>query len=144
MRSEKSNEKVAEIVEKWCPGAPDRGPDRQNRRKIVSEGTRGGKRWLFHTKVWPRVASQEAKGDSRRPKERPKRPQRLPKRLPEAVRGALLEAEGVRKLHFEASLVKMLIFQKSMFYLSKSIDFEGPAAPKSERFLRNWAKLAKK
>ena len=92
----------------------------------------------------PRVASQEAKGDSRRPKERPKRPQRLPKRLPGAVLGALLEEKGMRKLHFEASLVKIAIFQKSMFYLSKSIDFEGPAAPKSESFLRNWAKFAKK
>ena len=83
----------------------------------------------------PRVASQEAKGDSRRPKERPKRPQRLPKRLPEAVLGALLEEKGVPEFNFEASLVKMLIFQKSRFYLSKSIDFEGSAAPNSKRFL---------
>jgi len=65
----------------------------------------------------------------------PKRPQRLPKRLPEEVWGALLEEKGVRKLNFEARLVKMLIFQKSRFYLSKSIDFEGSAAPNSDRFL---------
>ena len=65
----------------------------------------------------------------------PKRPQRVPKGLPEAVSGDLLEEKGVEKLNFEASLVKMLIFQKSMFYLSKSIDFEGSAAPNSDSFL---------
>ena len=71
-----------------------------------------------------------------------KRPQRQPKGLPEAVSGALLEEKGMEKLYFAASLVKMLIFRKSMFYLSKSIDFEGSAPPKSESFLRNWVKFA--
>ena len=74
----------------------------------------------------------------------PKRPQRLPQRLPEAVSGALLEEKGVQKLNFDASLVKIWIFRKSRFYLSKSTDFEGSAAPNSKRFLGNRAKLTRK
>ena len=130
-------------MEKWWPGAPDRSQDCQNGRKIVSEATRGGKRWPFHTKMRPRVASEGANGGSRRPNERPRATQRGPKGYPEEVWGALLEEKGAQKLNFEASSVKMLIFRKSRFYLSKSTDFEGCAAPKSKRFIGNRAKLPK-